>query len=236
MNTATIATLHQPIEGTAQLGADGTLTVGRYADSSPAHWQLVAGGDARHALIVGAAGAGMSCLLHSILDGAAAAGASTQLIDLSTGLLADSTHPTVIGVRDTRTVLSMTVDVARARLAASVDAGPQKLLVLAVDALHELAADQRCAEQLADLMPIAAKARIAVIATTVDATLPATGGAHTRALLAQHTVVLLRTRQRTTPSLLGLDAPDLFAGSDAPGVGYLPRQRPGMPFRAYWRP
>ena len=242
MNTATLATLNQPIRGTAQLGADGALTVGAYADGSPARWQLVdADGTAQHALIVGTAGSGMTCLLHSILDGTAAAGAATQLIDLTTGRLADTTHPTVIGVRDIRTVLSMTVDVARARLAARDD-GPQPLLVLAVDGLHELTADQRSAEHLTDLMPLAAKARIAVIATTVDPTVNATGGALTRALLTQHAVVMLRPRHHTWSVIAGTTAPldRLLAASNAPGiadtapgVGYLPMQRPGMPFRAW---
>lgn len=241
-----LASLDQPIRGTARLAGDGTLTVGEYADGAPAHWPLDADGTARHALIVGAAGAGMTCLLHSILDGAATAGAATQLIDLTTGQLADTPHPAVIGVRDTRAVLSMAAELAYARAHDRLASGdhPQQLVVLAIDGLHELTADPRSAEHLADLMPVAAAARIAVIATTADATVDATGGDLTRGLLTQHTVVMLRPRHHTRSVITGTTAPldRLLAASNAPGiadtapgVGYLPMQRPGTPFRA-WLP
>jgi hypothetical protein len=237
--TTTLAPLDQPIRGTAQLGTDGTLTVGVYADGSPASWPLVTGGNrAKHALIVGTTGAGVSCLLRSVLDGAAAAGAGTQLIDLTGGQAAGSVHPAAVDLDNAREVLARTVVLARARLAAATRArlagepNTQPLLVLAVDGLHWLTADDVATGHLTDLLCQAPKARIAVIAGGPDATLLTTGNDLIRTALAADTVVVLRTGRRTV-SIPGADVPAIR--NQPAGVGYLPRQRPDMPFRA-WLP
>ena len=232
-----LAALHQPIRGTAQLDADGTLTVGVYADGSPARWALTSAGRARHALIAGGVGSGTSCLLRSVLDGAAAAGASTQLIDLTDAAPTDSIHPTVTGIDATRDVLPMLVDLVHARLLAKRrgDGAEQPLLVLAVDGLHKLGADQQCVDQLLTLLRHATKARIAVLAATPDITLAGIGfgGDLVRSTLAADTVVLLRTDSRHAPR--GITANAAALADQPAGVGFLPRQRPGMPFRA-WLP
>jgi hypothetical protein len=235
----TLAPLDQPVRGTAQLGADGTLTIGVYADGSPASWPLADGdGRARNALIIGATGAGVSCLLRSVLDGAAAAGAATQLIDLTDAKATGSAHPGVIDLDNARELLARTVVLIHARLAAAARArlagetSPQPLLVLAVDGLHRLTADHEATGHLSEVLRLAPKARVAVIAAGPDATLLSTGTDVIRAALATDTVVVLRTGRHTT-SIPGADVPAI--GNQPAGVGHLPRQRPDMPFRA-WLP
>ena len=238
MNT-TLTPLDQPVHGTAHLDTDGTLTVGVYTDGSPACWPLADGdGRTRHTLIIGTTGAGVSYLLRSVLDGAAAAGAATQLIDLTGAQATGSTHPGVTDLDNARELLARTVMLIHARLDAAARArhagerSPQPLLVLAVDGLHRLTADDEATGHLADVLRLAPKARIAVIAAGPDASLLTTGNDLIRMALATDTVVVLRTGRRTTP-IPGAHIPAI--GNQNAGVGYLPRQRPGIAFRA-WLP
>lgn len=239
MNTATLTSL-QPIRGTAQLDPDGALTVGVYADGSPAGWPLTdPDGSARHALIVASASAGGTSLLRSILDAAQAAGAGTQAIDVTSSGLGLGVHSTACDLTTARTMLVKHLHVAYQRLATVGHVGPWPLRVLAIDGLQRLTGDAGCAQALSDLLRHAAKAGIAVLALTQDPTILACGDT-SRSLLAAHTLVQLRINRRTDAILLNPNDPGPIDGhfpdgSSTAGIGYLPLQRPDMPFRA-WLP
>ncbi|MFC4066765.1 hypothetical protein [Actinoplanes subglobosus] len=232
----------RPAQGTAQLADDGWLTVGSYADGQPARWMLTDAGRARHALIVGTTSSGATTLLRQVLDAAQAAGADTQAIDTESGGLGPGVHPAACNLTAARAVLAENLAILHTRL--TEQGGDPRapwpaLRVLAIDGLHRLTPDRRFTDALATLVRLAPKAGIAVLASTEDPRLSACGGEISRTQLAAHTLVLLRTGSSHDTRLLGVDAapvPACFAdGTNTVGVGYLPRQRPCIPFRA-WMP
>jgi hypothetical protein len=232
--------LRHPVRGTARIDAAGVVTVGAYADGTPAGWPLLFAGRARHTTVVGSAGSGKTMLMRSLLHGAATADISAQIIDLGHGQLGGLPHPIARDLAAARTVLGEIYGIAhRDRTNA--------LRLLVIDDLPLLTRDAVAARQLHELSLIADGAGIAIIAGVQHPGLSAYGQAtlgedaeQLRDRLAQEVVLQHIHAPYTVEALLngGPDLPPLPSclsdGTSLAGVGFLPRHR-RTPFRA-WRP
>ncbi|WP_430787073.1 hypothetical protein [Actinoplanes sp. G11-F43] len=232
--------LRRPVPGVARIDNAGTVTVGTYADGTPAGWPLWLAGHGRHTTVVGAAGSGKTLLLRSLLYGVAAADVNAQIIDLGPGQLTGLPHPTARDLDAARTVLATISGIARRDRT-----GTLRLLV--IDDLTLLTRDPVAARMLHHLALVAADAGIAIVTSVQSPQLRTYGAAalgrdaeHLRDLLSQE-LVLQRIPAAATATMLlphGPDLPYLASrlgdGTPTAGLGFLPRHRP-TPFRA-WLP
>lgn len=232
--TSSFDALYRPTHGCARFD-DGLLTVGTYADDTPARWPLWAAGRARHTTIVGAQ-AGTTTLLRSILLGARDADVDAQVIDVYDASLRMLGYPTATSLAAAETALAGQHDLIRARHRS----GDLALRLLVINDLHLF--EQHLYRLLAPVVRYAAQAGIAIVAGTRQLTLGAFGSTTsaepTRAELTRE-LVLLHTEENTTPALAdAAELPPIPArfgdGSPTAGIGYLPG-RGTQPFRA-WLP
>jgi hypothetical protein len=191
--------LRQPVRGHARIDPAGVVTVGAYADGTPAGWPLRSAGRARHTTLVGSAGSGKTRLMRSLLHGAAVTGISAQIIDLGySGELGGLPHPVARDLDNARTVLGEIYGIAR-----HDRTGALRLLV--IDDLALLTRDAVAARLLHELALVADSAGIAIVAGVQTPRLSSYGSAalgpdaeQLRDRLAQE-LVLQRIHSPTPP-------------------------------------
>ena len=233
--------LRHPVRGTARIDAGGVVTVGAYADGTPAGWPLLFAGRTRHTTLVGSAASGKTVLMRSLLHGAAATDVSAQIIDLGhSGELAGLPHPIARDLAAARSMLGEIYGIARRDRT-------NTLRLLVIDDLFLLTRDAVAAGLLHELSQVADGVGIAIVAGVQRPELSAYGlpfigreaAEQLRDRLAQE-LVLQRVHDHYTAGQLLSDGPDLphlpsHVGDDSTaGIGFLPRHR-RTPFRA-WKP
>jgi Type IV secretion-system coupling protein DNA-binding domain len=241
-----LASLRQPLPGTAGIDADGLLTVGVHADGAPAGWQLRGGYNnncAQHKVVIGGSGSGKTTLLRSILAAATAAGIDAQVIDPN-GMVGNTGHPTATGPNDAYAALAEQHHLARTRIAAArrdrPAPGTRPLRLLVIDDLQALAFDAQADEHLRDLIRAdAGAAGIALVVATQSVLALGYLGFGTRDQLLATDPVLLPVKSHTV-AIAGGGGHLPPIPASLPGVGYLPHpdlpQRQPRPFRAWFPP